>query len=277
MRAALLAVLVLLWSGTGLRAADKLPAEYEGLRFEQRLGAQAPLDVEFRDETGAAVRLGRYFDGKPVVLVLAYIRCPRLCSVVLRGVAEGLRGVPFDAGKDFRVVVVSFDPREGPEIAAAAKTSYAAHYGRATGEEGWHFLTGKEADIRRLADAVGFRYVYDARRDEYRHASGILLLTPQGRVGRYLFGLAYSARDLRLGLVEASEGKIGSAVDDALLFGCFSYDPEMGRYSVAALKLVRLGGVLTVLILAVWLGTAWRRERRKARAAQNPAPGEPGA
>jgi len=271
MRTAVFVLPVLLSSAVAVRAEGKLPPEYEGLRFTQRLGAQAPLDTEFRDETGAVVRLGRYFDGKPVVLVLAYIRCPRLCSVVLRGVADGLRGVPFEAGKDFRVVVVSVDPLAGPDLAASAKASYTEHYGRATGADGWHFLTGKEADIRRLADAVGFHYTYDKTRDEYRHASGIILLTPTGKVARYLFGLAYSGRDLRFGLVEASEGKIGSAVDGALLFGCFSYDPDTGKYSIAALKLVRLGGAVTVLGIAVYLLLTWRRERRKARAAQNPA------
>jgi protein SCO1 len=270
--AGLLAGLLLLAGGTAAEAQKASPGEPPPVPITQRLGEQVPLDLPFRDEQGKAVKLGDYFHGKPVVLVLAYIRCPKLCSVVLKGVVEGLRGVPFDAGKDFEVVVVSFDPREGPELAAAAKDSYAESYGRPGCERGWHFLTGQEADTRRLADAVGFRYELDKKRGEYRHSAGIMVLTPGGKVARYFFGLIFPARDLRLGLVEASQGAISSPVDNALLLTCLSYDPVTGKYSVAAMKLMRLGGALTVLVLAVYLGWTWRAARRKAGAA---SPSEP--
>jgi protein SCO1/2 len=264
MRAALLALAFFLACGPPARAQEDVPKELREVRIEQRLGAQVPLDLTFRDEHGRAVRLGEVCGGKPVVLVLAYIRCPRLCSEVLKNVVDCLRGIPFNAGEQYQVVVVSFDPREGPDLAAAAKQSAVENYGRPGSERGWHFLTGEQPDIRRLADAVGFRYVYDAKKDEYRHSAGIMVLTSRGEVARYFFGILYPARDVRLGLVEASEGKIGSAVDNALLLTCLSYDPQTGKYSVAAMKLMRLGGALTVLVLAVYLTVTWLRARRKA-------------
>ncbi len=260
MRIAVPALALLLLCGGGARAQERIPPQLNAVRIEQRLGAQVPLNLPFRDEQGRAVKLGEFVSGKPVVLVLAYIRCPRLCSEVLRGVVDSLRGVEFNAGQDFEVVVVSFDPREGPELAAAAKQSYAESYGRPGGERGWHFLTGEQPAIRRLADAVGFRYEYDARRDEYRHSAGIMVLTPRGTVARYFFGILIPARDLRLGLVEASEGKISAPVDRVLLLTCLSYDETTGKYSVAAMKLMRLGGAVTVVLLAAYLGWSWRRK-----------------
>jgi protein SCO1/2 len=280
--ARVLAVLLLLAGGAAADGQAKGPPQPPPVPIEQRLGEQVPLDLPFRDEQGRAVKLGDYFKGKPVGLVLAYIRCPKLCSVVLNGVVDCLREVRFDAGEKFEVVVVSFDPREGPELAAQAKASYSGSYvrpggarpaGRPGAERGWHFLTGEQASSRRLADAVGFRYEFDAARGEYRHSAGIMVLTPGGKVARYFFGLIFSPDDVRLGLVEASEGKISSPVDNALLLTCLSYDPATGKYSVAAVKLMRLGGAVTVLVLGGYLGWTWWGARRKARAAQGEARG----
>jgi protein SCO1 len=237
------------------------------LGFDQRLDQQVPLDATFRDQSGQAVRLGDYFGDKPIVLVLAYYRCPRLCSLVLNGLLESLRELTFDAGKEFEVVIVSFDAREQPELAAAKKQAYVEQYGRPSGGRGWHFLTGEEEPIRRLADAVGFRFRYDAKTDDFAHASGIMVLTPAGRVSRYLFGIDYPSRDLRLALVEAADNRIGSPADQLLLF-CLSYDPVTGKYRMTALNVMRVGGVATVILLCIGLGIAWRRERRKARAAK---------
>jgi protein SCO1/2 len=234
--------------------------------FDQRLNAQVPLDLEFTDEAGRTVRLADYFHGKPVILVLAYYRCPMLCSEVLNGLVRAMLDLPFDVGNEFSVITVSFDPREGPELAAAKKQTYLERYGKPGAAAGWHFLTGKEDAIKRLAQAVGFRYTYDARYDQYAHASGIMVLTPTGRISRYFYDIRFPPRDLRLGLVEASENRIGSAADQILLF-CFHYDPAEGRYGPAVMNLVRLGGVLTLLGVGTFLTVMWRRERRAARRA----------
>jgi protein SCO1/2 len=231
--------------------------------FDQKLDAQVPLGLTFTDEAGRAVRLGDYFDGKPVILVLAYYRCPMLCTEVLNGLVRALLDVPLDIGKDFHVVTVSFDPREKHELAAAKKKTYLERYGRPGAEAGWHFLTGDEEPIRRLTEAVGFRYVYDERNDQFAHASGILVLTPAGKVSRYFYDVRYSPRDLRLGLVEASANRIGSPVDQVLLF-CFHYDPAEGRYGPTIMNFVRLGGVLIVLAIGLFVAYLWWQERRKA-------------
>ena len=199
--------------------------------FDQRLNEQVPLDLEFTDEAGQPVKLGDYFGDKPVILVLAYYRCPMLCTLVLNGLAQGMMDVPFDVGKEFQVVTVSFDPRETPELAAAKKKTYIERYGRPGAAAGWHFLTGSAASIKKLTRAVGFRYAYDARLDQFAHASGIMVLTPAGKISRYFYDVKYSGRDLRLGLVEASENKIGSPVDQILLY-CFHYDPTEGSHPV---------------------------------------------
>ncbi|MCI0460088.1 MAG: SCO family protein [Gemmataceae bacterium] len=266
MRGLVAALLTMLGAGAAV-AQDDLPPEMSAVRIRQRPGAQVPLDLPFFDESGRPVRLRELFDGKPVVLVLAYIKCPRLCSVVLSELAKSLRDVPYRAGKDFRVVVVSFDPREKPDLAARAKETFVEEYGRDGAQAGVHFLTGEGVVSKRLADLVGFRYIWDPGKGEYRHSAGIMLLTPEGKVARYLFGTAFAPRDLRLGLVETSEGGISAPVDNALLLTCFSYDPTTGKYSLAAMKLMRLGGVVTVLVVALWLGRTWLRDRRKARAA----------
>jgi protein SCO1/2 len=231
--------------------------------FDQRLNEQVPLELEFRDEAGRTVRLADCFDGKPVVLVLAYYRCPMLCTQVLNGLVKAMLDMHLSAGRDFNVLTISFDPRERPELAAAKKHTYLERYGRPGAEQGWHFLTGDEAPIRRLTEAVGFRYTYDPRHDVFAHASGIMVLTPGGKISRYFYDVKYSPRDLRLGLVEASEGRIGSPVDKVLLY-CFHYDPREGKYGVVIMNFVRAGGVLTVLALAAFAGILWRRERLRA-------------
>jgi protein SCO1/2 len=230
----------------------------------QRLGAQVPLDLTFRDEDGHTVRLGDCCGGKPTVLVLAYFRCPMLCTQVLNGLTDALRGVKFTIGKEFNVVTVSFDAREGPALARAKKASYVEDYGRPGAAAGWHFLTGEQESIDELARAVGFRYQYDPKKDQFAHGSGIMVLTPQGRVARYFYGIRHTPRDLRLGLVEASHNKIGSPADQILLL-CYQYDPHGGKYTPVAMNLVRLGGVVTLLVLASTVGLYWWREWRRGR------------
>jgi len=260
----LLAAFVLgVLTASGAPADTQRPQVLRDVGFDQRLGAQVPLDLPFRDEAGRDVHLGDYFTGKPVILVLAYYRCPRLCTLVLNGVMESLQELAFKAGDEFQVVAVSFDARETPEIAAAKKAAYLERYGRPGSEAGWHFLTGDQPAIDRLTEAVGFRYHYDAQQDQFAHASGVVVLTPGGKISRYFYGIRYEPRDLRLALVEASQNKIGSVVDQLLLL-CYHYDPARGRYAATVVNLVRLGGVLTVLALGGFLVLAWRYERRRA-------------
>lgn len=234
--------------------------------FEQRLGTQLPLDLAFRDDTGKPVRLGEYFGEKPVILTLSYYECPMLCTLVLNGLTSALRALRFDLGKEFVAINVSFNPRETPELAGAKKATYLKEYRRPGAEAGWHFLTGDEDAIQRLTAAVGFRYAWDERHQQYAHAAGLVVLTPDGRIARYLYGVEFSPRDLRFALVEAAEGKIGSPVDKLLLY-CFHYDPATGRYSAIALSSIRIGGVLTVAALVGFIVVMLRRERRGAAAA----------
>jgi protein SCO1/2 len=247
-----------------VRAESGLPPILRQVAFDQRLNEQVPLDLQFRDEAGQAVKLADYFSSKPVILVLAYYRCPMLCTEVLNGLVRALLDVPFVMGRDYEVVTVSFDPRETPEMAAAKKRTYLDRFGRPGAEAGWHFLTGDETAIARLTEAVGFRYTYDPSNDQFAHASGIMVVTPQGKLSRYFFDINYSPRDLRLGLVEASANKIGSPVDQVLLF-CFHYDPAQGKYGAAVMNFVRLGGAVTLLGVGVLIGGLWRQERRKKK------------
>lgn len=246
------------------KAEEALPPSLRGVGFDQRLNEQVPLDLTFTDEAGKPVTLADYFDGRPVILVLAYYRCPMLCNQVLNGLVQGMMEMPFIAGKEFRVLTVSFDPRETPELAAAKRRNYLKRYGHPEAAEGWHFLTGKQEAITRLTQSVGFRYTYDPKSDQFAHASGILLLTPSGKISRYFYDVHYSGRDLRLGLVEASENKIGSPVDQILLY-CFHYDPEEGKYGAAVMNFVRAGGALTLLSLISFVGVMFWRDRRKSR------------
>ena len=229
---------------------------------DQKLGNQVPLDLEFRDESGNPVRLGQYFAaGKPVVLSLVYYRCPGLCTMSLNGMTAAFKPLKLTAGKEFEVVTVSIDPKETPQLAAQKKAQYVKRYGRPEAERGWHFLTGDEASVRQLADAVGFRYVYQPEIDQYAHAGAIMVVTPEGKLARYYYGIEYSARDLRLGLVEASRNRIGTLADVVTLL-CYQYDPHSGKYSAAVMKVVRAGGALTVLGLGTFLFLMVRRERR---------------
>jgi len=251
-------VLLAMWVVPG-HAQETRPAVPGNLGIDQRLNAQVPFDLVFRDETGRSVQFGDYFGSKPVILALVYYRCPMLCPLVLDGLVSSLRVLSFTAGNQFTVVVVSFNPRETPELAAAKKETSLQRYARPGAEGGWHFLTGDERAIARLAGTVGFRYTYDAAQDQYAHASGIVVLTPQGKIARYFYGIEYAPRDLRLGLVEAAANKIGSPIDQLLLL-CYHYNPATGKYSAIVLDAVRLGGAATVLALGTFLVVMWRRE-----------------
>jgi protein SCO1/2 len=244
------------------------PPNLKDVGFDQRLNEQVPLDLAFVDESGRPVRLGDYFKGKPVVLICAYYKCPMLCPLVFKGITRGLSKVPFDIGKDYEVVTVSFDPRETPALAAANKKDYVARYDRPGAEEGWHFLTGKEDAIEKLTQAVGFRYVYDPKKDMFNHAAGIAILTPTGKISRYLFGVDFSPRDLRLALVEASANKIGSPADQVLLY-CFHYDPSTGKYAPAIARFIQTGAVLIIAMVAsvAWFAARTHRRRAAKRAA----------
>ena len=238
--------------------STSLPPLLRDVGIDQKLNSQVPLDLAFRDETGSEVRLGQYFGQKPVVLVLAYYDCPMLCTIVLNGLLHSLKELKYNVGQEFEVVTVSFDPTEKPSLAAAKKAIYVGLYGRPNAGAGWHFLTGDEPSIRQLTQAVGFRYNYDPRTKQYFHATGIMVLTPEGRLARYFYGIQYPTGNLRLGLVEASQGKIGSPVDQVLLY-CSQYDPATGKYSVIVSHVLKLAALATVLslgglILALSLG-----------------------
>ena len=241
--------------------SDQKPKALEGVDYAQRLGNQVPADLPFVDEAGKAVRLGDYFGQRPIVLALAYYECPMLCTQVLSGMTAGMKGMRFTAGQEFEVVVVSIDPGEGPGLAAQKKATHVAHYDRAGTAGAWHFLTGRKADIDRLAQTVGFSYTYDEKTDQYAHAAGLTILTPDGRIARYLFGIDFAPRDLRLGIVEAADRKIGSPIDRVLLY-CYHYDPSTGTYGLMAMKLVRTAGVLFVLAMVAGFVVLRRRERR---------------
>lgn len=246
-----------------VQAQTGLPAMLRDVGIDQRLNQQVPLDLEFRDESGRLAPLREYFGGKPVILTLVYYQCPMLCTLVLNGTLQSLRKIPMSVGEQFEVVTVSFDPREGPELAAAKKQSYIERYGRAGAARGWHFLTGDQASIEQLTRAVGFRYAYDAKSGQYAHASAIMVLTPEGRLAQYFYGVEYQPRDIRLALVEASANRIGSATDQLLLF-CFHYDPATGKYGLAILRILRATCLATVLAIG---GLFWGMSRRKRRVA----------
>lgn len=228
--------------------------------FEQNINAQAPLDLIFVDETGRTVVLGDYFHNRPVILVFAYYECPMLCTLVLNDLTRALRELEFTPGSHFEVLTISIDPGETPDLAAQKKAAYLAEYNRAGAESGWHFLTGTQEAIGRLADVVGFRYYYDEDIDQYAHPAGITVLTPEGRISRYYFGISYSSSDLRLGLVEASQEKIGSVIDQIYLL-CYEYNPETGSYGLVIQNVLRLAGLATVAVVG-GVVTVWHvRER----------------
>jgi len=245
-------------------AAKSLPPVLQNVGFEPRLNAQLPLDLVFRDEAGRSVQLRDYFRQKPVVLALVYYGCPMLCNQVEQGVVGTLRMLSFNPGRDYEVVFVSFDPRESPDMAAQKKESAMSHFRRPETALGWHFLTGSKESIDALTKSANFRYSFDEKTNLFAHASGIMLLTPDGRISRYFYGVEYPSRDVRLGLVDASAGKIGTPIDRALLF-CYQYDPASARYSASILAIIRLGGILTVLCLVVGIFIFRRRDSNAAR------------
>jgi len=262
---------------TPLAHAQGLPAGSQTaalsqVGIDQKLDAQVPLDLQFVDESGKTVRLAQYFGKKPVVLSLVYYECPMLCTLVLNGMLHSFRTMSFNVGDQFEVVTVSFSPTETPALASAKKVGYLKKYGREGGAAGWHFLTGREDQIKRLADAVGFRYTYDPESGQYAHASGIMILTPKGRVARYFYGIEYAPRDLRLGLIEAADNRIGSPVDRVLLY-CMHYDPLTGKYGLVIKNVLRLSGLTTVLLLGGFITVMLSRER----AARRRTEGEPKA
>jgi protein SCO1 len=252
----------------GLRPAPSSPANQtppalQRVRFDQKLDAKLPLDARFRDESGRDVALGEYFGKKPVVLAFVYYECPMLCTQILNGLVSGLGVLELSAGKEFDVVAISFDARETPVMAAAKKAVYLDTYRRPDAEQGWHFLTGDETNIRRVTDAAGFQFSWDEPTQQFAHASGVIVVTPDGRLARYLFGIEYPPRDLKFALMESSEGRIGSVVDQVLLY-CYHYEPATGTYSLIAMNAVRLGGAVTVALLLGFIGMSLRRDSRAA-------------
>jgi protein SCO1 len=232
--------------------------------FDQNLDTPLPLDLNFRDESGRTVALGDYFGSKPVIVTLVYFRCPMLCGEELKGLARALKPLSMGVGKEFDVVTVSIDPKDTPGSARAKKEKILEYYGREGAEAGWHFLTGDEPAIAALAKAVGFRYVYNTESDQFVHAAGLAIATPQGRLARYFYGIDFPPKDLQFGLIEASRGKIGSPIARLLLF-CYHYDPTTGKYSLAIVNILRVVGTATALGLAGYVVAMIRRDRRPAR------------
>jgi protein SCO1 len=246
-------------------SSNDVPLPLKDISIEQRLGEQVPLDLAFRDERGETVRLAQYFGQRPVFIALVYYDCPKLCNLVLNGLVGGLKTLPFTVGKEFDVVVVSFDPREDAADAVKKKELALHDYGRKGDPSvaaGWHFLTGDKSSIDALASAVGFKYTFDVATNQFAHASGVMLATPQGKLSHYFYGIEYAPRELRLGLVESSAGKIGSVADKLTLY-CFHYDPTTGKYGPAIMNIMRLTGVLTVLGVAALIWVLQRRRRRR--------------
>ena len=246
--------------------AQSMPQPLREIGFDQNIDQQLPLDAQFRDEGGKTVALGSFYGSKPVVLAFVYYACPMLCTQVLNAMTATISTLSLDAGEDFELVLVSFDPRETPAQAAAKKAEYLHRYKRAGAEAGWHFLTGDQSEITRVTKAAGFRYTWDEHTQQFAHPTGIIITTPDGRLARYLFGLEYGPRDVKLALVEASEGKVGSVVDSLLLF-CYHYDPMTGRYGVYVMRTLRVAGVATVLLIGTFIVVMVRREKSQ----QNPA------
>jgi len=240
------------------------PAALRGVGIDQQMGAQIPLDLPFTDESGRTVALRQYL-GKPVILALVYYQCPSLCNMVLNGVVRSVKGLKMSAGNEYDVVAVSFDPHETSEMAAAKKASYLKEYDRDGSEKGWHFLTAPEASSRSLADAVGFHYAYDAATNQFAHASAIMILTPEGRVARYFYGIDYPARDMRFGLEEASGGRISAPLDAVLLY-CYHYDPANGKYGLVIMNALRIGGGITLACLLTFMIVMFRRDFRSGHA-----------
>ena len=245
-------------------AGTGLPDALKKIGIEQKLGEQLPLDTEVTTEDGRKVKLGSLFEsGRPVVLALVYYECPMLCNEVLNGLTGSLKGISLDAGKDFDVIALSFDARENdkPDLAQNKKAAYMERYGRAGSEKGWHFLTATQPAIDAITKAAGFNYQWDEKSSQFAHAGGVMLVTPQGKMSRYFYGIDYSPRDLKLGLIESADNKVGSAADQMLLY-CYHYDPATGRYGLAILSVIRLGAVLTLLGMGAMGFVFWRRGKK---------------
>lgn len=250
--------------GAGAKSAiaqEDTPSILQSIGVDQKLGNELPLHLPFRDSRGETTTLGTLFPPRPVLLVPVYYRCPMLCGETLHGLAGALKALPFAVGRELDVVVVSFDPNETPEQAASKRDEILEIYGERGAPAGWHFLTGSDESVRALNEAIGFRYARDTKRDLYAHAAVVVLATPEGRVSRYFFGIDYAPRDLRLGLLEASKGSIGSIVDELLLY-CYHYDPSTGRYGVVILNVLRIAGVATTLLLGGFMILSFRHDWR---------------
>lgn len=261
-------------SGAG---GQSLPANLIDVGIDEHLGEQVPLDVHFQDETGKDVVLGSYFKpGKPVLLNFAYFKCPMLCNLVLSGMLEGMKKMAWTPGKEYEVVTISIDPREGPDLAAAKKQTHIEALGRPEAAPGWHFLTGKEADIKKVAAAIGFKYQFVKATNEYAHAAGVYTLSPIGKISRYLYGVEFKSKDLRLALLDASEGKFLSFGDKLELF-CYRYDPNSKSYVLFARNFMKGSGYVVVAGLALLLGGLWRREFKRRDVARGPVATSTGA
>ena len=244
--------------------SQSLPPNLSHVGLAQKLNAQVPLNLTFRDEYGQAIHLGDYFQhGKPVILSLVYYECPMLCTETLNGLSASLRILKLDLGKDYQVVTVSFNPKESPELALAKKRAYLQRYGHPDSQNGWHFLVGDEQNIHALTDSVGFYYQWDPDSQQFAHAAGIMVLTPDGHIAQYLYGVDFSPKDLRLGLVEASKGHIGNLVDQVLLY-CYHYDPRTGKYGAVVINVLKVAGAATILILGSLLIFMFMHEPKKA-------------
>ncbi|MCY3712296.1 MAG: SCO family protein [Gemmatimonadetes bacterium] len=250
-------------TGPGLDASAT-PEILRHVGIEQRIGGSLPLDLEFNDETGAPVSLGSYFGDKPVILTLVYYDCPMLCTEVLNGLNRSLAPLNYSIGEEFKVVTVSFDPRESPTLASQKKAVYTQRYGRPGTGEGWHFLTGEAPAIDALTESVGFNYVYDETEGQFVHGSAIMIISPKGTVSHYFFGIEYPSEDIRLAIIESSEEKLGNVFDQILLY-CFNYDPEQGRYGVAIMNAMRLAGLATLLAMGSFMVVMFKRDRRRRR------------
>ncbi|MHA3774123.1 SCO family protein [Verrucomicrobiota bacterium sgz303538] len=257
----LVVLLVFAWCESRSSGQSLPKEELARVDFEQRLGATVPINAAFTDESGAEVRLGKFFNERPVILALVYYDCPNLCTVVLNGLLESVRDLRGDAGKEFDVVVVSIRPDDSIELAVKKKRSYVGRYGRPGSASGWHFLTGRAEPIRQLAETVGFHYAYDPQSGQFAHASGIVVLTPQGKVSRYFLGIEYPPKEVRLALIDASKNEVGSFTRRLLLL-CFHYDPNTGRYTLIVRRILQAAGAGTVLALAGMIVHFGRRERR---------------
>ncbi len=266
-------VLMLAFAGSVFAESVQLPLAQQKpvadlvreIGIDQKLNQQLPLDTVFHDEQGNVVKLGDYFGSKPVILNLVYFRCPMLCSLVLEDLVKALRPLKMDVGREFQIVTISIDPKDTPEDALVKKEKYMTSYKRKGAENGWHFLTGEQKSIDAVTRAAGFRYMYDSKSGQYAHAGGIMIVTPEGKLARYFYGLEYAPRDLRFSLIEASQGKIGTLVDQLLLL-CFHYDPMTGKYGLFVMNFLRVAGFLTALGVALSIGMMLRSERGKAGA-----------